>query len=1368
MAAHRWKPIQKNAQKHAERQQKPAIAKPGLWLPPSLTRLSLSIFIIFLLGLLVALVVLKYRTDQDRGLTIVTSNHYTWTYGPTAILVLVTAYWRLVDYNCKALTPWAELAKGPVEARRSLLLDYVSPFLGFTVFTSATRGHWAVSLTGSGFLLSKLVTIASTGLFFPSVVPTNAVDVQLSQFTRFDNITNLTGFHDPGSWPFYTAYAILEKGYPLSEGADKRMVYESYRPLDDDLASNATYQVNASAIAPQVSCETVEVDRIFDPDMTTPVWKVNVRNNSGWSCPGNAVPNYELQIIALGADDAYCPPRQLYPSSAQLKCTHEKTGNDTIIWPFFVALSDIQYTQKFNVSLDGHVYGDILVPESWSVEVLKTTAMLCTISQTDQLARLTYNMSALPNPVKSVELLPDTGNFSRLNIPPDYLSDALDKAPELFGDTDVYSAFTEEPLNTVLTMVAEYAESDYASLLDRPTEMIRAAQDVLHQMSVQILKSALVLPINETFQGTDVVGQKVSLEERLQVQKLSLIVMLVGVSCMAISIILVMFCRPATTHTINPLTLAAAAHTMQNSPSVQAQLSGLVFGLRQRSEAVIQQSQWSGLGSLPKMLLRSTSKAEDDRDLKELPTQPSMGYYMPFTLSKTFLWLTFLLPLFLIGILEYLQHRSDNTTNPGVASLSTDSLAQSLVSRYIPAVVALLVATMFNCLDANIAILLPFSTMIDREVFNDDLSHTWLDRSPPMLIYHAIRRRQWAYGFTTVASVVGSILTIIISGLYTVENVSTPRLVDLVAQDSWNMSFHQALSTDKGAALVSSLIETANLSYPAFTFDELAFPTLDLNGSDDSAGNVSAGLVDARVPALRAELQCTEIPFDLFNYTLSWNSHYAFPQITFGGQVPLPDHCQLGSVYGNESSVSTSLTGGGWWTGDGYNVTYVAQAMDVHVGAWPGDDNHIAYSEIGNLADANQPDNPPGCPSMLIMYGFLDGANLNNSVFRSMLCDQKIQKLSAEITLSLPELQLSVDHPPIVDESTAEYMSSGPNGETSFWWRTEPGTDSSFQVLNTSVLDPLLLEFDKGVSSFSIISGFFRGAMYGMTPFPLETLQKDDKDTRDRIFDHIHKFYRRYMAQYISANMRTAPEAPAGASRKRDGGTIDNPEMAGSYTPTTGELRLMQARTPKIVIQAMLGFMVVCAGLALALGKTHDLVPWNPCTIAGLLILFVDSRMCAPLATSRDFSDAQTYNQNTSYKFDGDAGKGQAVRTYELTNFPNNTRGSQGSQVGSDPQLRNQYSTESIQALVNHPTRSSSQTDIDIDMSSSTTTGAQWDHPSARFRLGWWNRGKYIGPRHPSQPNPSLLGGRRRYDRVQLGEYGDEDVGNLRYGIDRI
>ncbi|KAK5046424.1 hypothetical protein LTR84_008227 [Exophiala bonariae] len=1357
MPTHHWTAIKlsnknkKDVQNQGENQEDIVADKPGLWLPPSLTRLSLSIFGVLLLGLLVALVVLKYRTDQDHGLTIITSNHYTWTYGPTAILVLVTAYWRLVDYNCKALTPWAELAKGPIDARRSLLLDYVSPFLGFTVITSATRGHWAVSLTGAGFLLSKLVTIASTGLFFPSLVPSVPTNIRFSQITRFDNVT---GFQDPGPWPFYTAYATLEKAYPLSEGADRSLVYESYRPLNDSSASNGTYQLTASALVPHVTCESVEVDRMLDNTSlaSTPEWKLEVRNNSGWRCPHNDVPNYELLIRALGADDAYCPPRQLYPNAQQLKCTHENSENDTYLWPYFVGLSDVRYTQKFNVSLDGHVYGDSLVPESWDVEILKTTAILCTISHTDQLALLTYNMSRSQNPVQDVELLPEIGNFSRLNLPAEYLTNTLDQAPKMFGETDVYSAYTEQPLNTVLTMVAEHAQSDYGSLLDSPDKMTDSVQDVLHQTIIQILKSALLLPTNDTFQGSEIIGQKLSSEERLQVQKLSLIVMLVGVSCMAISIILVMFCRPTMTHKINPLTLVALAHTLQNSPPVQRQLSGLIFGLRQRSEAIIRQSQWFGLGSLPKMVLRSTSKVEESRDPSELAIQSSMGYSRPFTLSKTFLWLTFLLPVFLIGILEYLQHLSDTDTDPGIAYLSADSLAQSVVSRYIPAVVALLVATMFNCLDANIAILLPFSTMVDREVSNDDLSHTWLDRSPPMLIYHAVMRRQWAYGLTTVASVVGSILTIVTSGLYTVEDVPRSALVNFVAQDSWNMSFHQALSTDNGAALVSSLIETANLSYPAFTFDELVFPTLALDSSNDALRNINLGLVDANVPALRAELQCTEIPLDLFNYSLTWNSHYGFADIFFGGQVPLPDHCHLGSVYGNESSVSTSVNGDGWWTGDGYNVTYVAQAMDVHLGAWPGDENDIFYTEIGNLAMANQPDNPPGCPSMLIFYGFLDGLDLNNSVFRSMLCDQKIQKLSAGITLSLPELKISTDKTPVVDESTAEYLPSGPNGETSFWWRTEPGLKSSFRILNETAVESLVVENDDGSSSFSVISSFFRGAMYGLTPFPLETLQKDDKETRDKIFDHVQKFYRRYMAQYISANMRTTPPT---ASQKRDGGTVDTQSMAGVYTPASGKLRLMQAKTPKIVIQAMLGFMVVCASLALCIGRYHDLVPWNPCTIAGLLILFVDSKMCAPLGMPHDSSNQLTQLE-TAYKSDGGAAKHtrkgtqNTTSTFELTDFPN--------KLGS-PGMKNQYGTETIHPLVEHPTSSSGQSDV------SMSTSAQWERPNARFRLGWWNKGKYVGPRHPSQPNPSLFG-RKRYDRVLLGEYTDEDMSNLRYGID--
>jgi hypothetical protein len=399
------------------------------------------------------------------------------------------------------------------------------------------------------------------------------------------------------------------------------------------------------------------------------------------------------------------------------------------------------------------------------------------------------------------------------------------------------------------------------------------------------------------------------------------------------------------------------------------------------------------------------------------------------------------------------------------------------------------------------------------------------------------------------------------------------------------------------------------------------------------------------------------------------------------------------------------------------------------------------------LAMPNQPDNPPGCPSMLIFYGFLDGNNSTNNVLRSMLCNQKIQKLTTDITLSLPELKLSVEHPPAVDESTMEYLSSGPNGETSFWWRTEPGIDASFRILNNSIIDPLLLRYDDVVPSSTKVSNFFRGAMYGMTPFPLQTLQEDDEKTRDRIFDHLHKFYRRYMAQYISANMRISTDSSAGTSRKRDGGIVDIPTLDGVYTPTTGQLRLMQARTPKIVLQAMLAFMIVCAGLALYLGRYHDLIPLNPCTIAGLLILFVDSRMCTPRDVSLDASKPLAEKQDGSsldslVKKDGS----QNVTTYELTYIPN-----QG-----PPRARYQDDTESIQASVQRA--ESTQTDI-----STTTTSMDWKNPRARFRLGWWNKGKFIGSRHPSQQSPARQGG-GRYDRVLSSDDGQEY--NWRYGID--
>ena len=75
-----------------------------------------------------ALILVWHTVATSAGLSIrIIQNHYVWTYGPTAVLVIVISFWRQVDYYCKARTPWQEMRNGATKASRSMLLDYISP-----------------------------------------------------------------------------------------------------------------------------------------------------------------------------------------------------------------------------------------------------------------------------------------------------------------------------------------------------------------------------------------------------------------------------------------------------------------------------------------------------------------------------------------------------------------------------------------------------------------------------------------------------------------------------------------------------------------------------------------------------------------------------------------------------------------------------------------------------------------------------------------------------------------------------------------------------------------------------------------------------------------------------------------------------------------------------------------------------------------------------------------------------------------------------------------------------------------------------------------------------------------------------------------
>ncbi|KAI3331016.1 hypothetical protein F4824DRAFT_514717 [Ustulina deusta] len=187
------------------------------WRPPWLRKSVLfgfmATFIVFSAGL----ILMWYLVNRYDGIPLIlTTNHYAWTYGPTAVLIVVVSLWRQVNYCILVNQPWQELYHGPQNAAKTVLLDYMWP-LPITSFIAALRnGHLAVAASILIFTLLKLIMVISTTLFVLGNCSLSR-DIQIRQLQKFDasryfnsagpgiNITDTSG-------PVWD-YLNLQEGY---------------------------------------------------------------------------------------------------------------------------------------------------------------------------------------------------------------------------------------------------------------------------------------------------------------------------------------------------------------------------------------------------------------------------------------------------------------------------------------------------------------------------------------------------------------------------------------------------------------------------------------------------------------------------------------------------------------------------------------------------------------------------------------------------------------------------------------------------------------------------------------------------------------------------------------------------------------------------------------------------------------------------------------------------------------------------------------------------------------------------------------------------------------------------------------------------
>lgn len=1146
-------------------------------------------FNLLLAGLCVSLALLWHYSEASDGLPLSGANHYVLTYGPTAVLVWIIAVWRQIDHHTKSWAPWQEIHQSTPIASKGLLLDYISVFQAAAFWSAIKNRHIPVVLTTVGFVLLKVATLASTGLLVlePVTIQQHVEGSVDSTFIPKSSI-NYTASVDPSS--LYTTYGVLAQKLQKPLGLGDGLAYPTIS-LALNFSASANISAELSAFVPSFDCQVADIEAALGPANSTEIYTDIDYEIRSPACSRNAS---GMALHALNPQLRRCPDRQLSGWLDAIDCMPSVFGTTTGsagAYMLFV-LADMRYEQILNAS-----DGDALLSESvqaiaWRTEIAAMTGIVC---------RLHYSMNSVVASGSS-DNLTDTIKISNL-------SQAESTKLDNFSDVDLYRFFRnaivngdgilgsrideqyalEYPDPTFKTMAA-IAGGSYEGLLNATT-MIQAASLFSKQLAAQIGHQYLRGNISEMIRVLATTSTF-----RLRVTTLSAWVIFGTLSgVIGINIALMILRKGSSISHISD-TVAGVVSMCRKSTSLQADLiasqcyteSQLGKVLRSFETYFARRDEGPFEVSLNKLL------PQTKHDTSRIP------WWQPIAVSWPAVTIMFCLAVGGIAALEVIQQLSDEQRGFAELPLHTSSW-ETLYIRFIPALVVLLLATLFNCLEFNVLLLTPYHNMRISVPEKEMQARSLISQAPPMVLQKSLSNKHWAAAASTCAALVGSVMTIVVSGLYEVQTFHNPLPLRLLTRDSMQPFWSNSVINDTGAALLSSLTENLNFPYPPGTFAEIALPTLQI---PDDAPSLDNSSITSDIRAIRANLMCTIVPSA--NVTIVSSQSKIANRVTVNATYALPSNCLFGGPNGTESTIEFENT---FSFGTDQISAYLGKLLDLHVGPF----HPVMGSTGGELSTSSMNDNPVGCPSIGLIYGFADlqlqttSPDLADSVVVEV-CYQQLQEVQATVVFKDTSFAVDETYPPRVNESSVQYAVVNDHNytfiaetvnATALQFRPQNHFENTFAVFNATNGNP----FGAGLSSQSTVDPFFQGVVFGKTPIPLASLQLRDAGQRSEVKMAILAFYRRYMAQAISLNMRV---------------TLDN---ESSVQPQTFEAiaatallnrRVVQNNTSKLVLQLMLTFMSICGFIAMSTIRMRRLLPAcaNPCTIWGQMSLWAGSRYC--------------------------------------------------------------------------------------------------------------------------------------------------------------
>ncbi|KAK1751052.1 hypothetical protein QBC47DRAFT_364602 [Echria macrotheca] len=805
----------------------------------SALRRSLYLRPYFLIGLAVlfalfvtALEVLRYVSDANQGF--VSSDegkHFLWTYGPT-----FAAVWGQVEYRVIQATPWLELKRRALPAKRNLLINYVSPWSVTVLYRSLSAGHFAVTLVVLGGLLLKALIIVSTGLI--DLEPMRSTyETQFSltnQFNlsrgRFESPVNPA---DPrvALWAFVQGEGTVQ--YPAGTTPEYAILSASPSTLTN--GSNLTFTADLPVFSVDQTCTSFS-------------WTFNSSTGRNTSLADIITDKNELDLLSR-----YCllsdmfVPRLLFKNDTKTPYLTSEVSSRGLRQPV-LNRTNIVGTECRKAVGDPYpesagIFSSVLVPLQGNTSMASAVLCLPQYSVTRRRVTMTPGENVLDVSGEVIEKIeiPDMATAAG-SLTNDIL--AIGEGMKLKTSILTNSWIGTMNLTTPRPDYRDFANATLLSVAFQKSFRALAALTVRTQKAVPAAKEETV-PGNVTLSISRLTITSVT----VRVME-SLLAVLIFVALALCALHMGPRYESAPTLLDTALILARSDWLSQTlsirgreptDAGVAAALKGkLFYSTHNGGTAVHVEDHTPGI----------------EEDTPE--TKPK--WWLPMAASRTYAAVLIITTLAAIAVLEALYQVSQK--QGGITEVSTVGYTR-YAWLFLPTLCMASIGLAYVSMDRATQTLHPFLQLAQGKGTKDTLEFEPRSSLALVALIQTLRRRFFGLSAVIMTSILGGVLTIAASGLYTPSTTITAGAISL-DPTSWFDLRTELTGTESdlwgGFAeidILPSAFEFNNLSLPAGVYAEFAFALPDPAAAAAYHSPSSPSKLLARLPAVRVQPNCS-------------------------------------------------------------------------------------------------------------------------------------------------------------------------------------------------------------------------------------------------------------------------------------------------------------------------------------------------------------------------------------------------------------------------------------------------------------------------------------------------------------------------------